>query len=307
MAFGNSTCKEIVENICPYCNEHLIINKRSFANHVRWCKSNPKYQEILNSTKEKVSKKSKEYFNNKYGKIKEFKVNCSYCEKEFIIKEREYKFDINKKYYCSKSCASSSHKLNDNQKQNISNGVKNFLKSNNPNYICYKDIIKICPICGKEYVSKYNTCSQSCGAKFRYIKNLDNNQINIKFLYKHYCNFKFSLNDFPNEFNFNLIKKNGWYKAINNGNNLNGVSRDHKFSCNEGFNQLIDPYIISHPANCQLLIHNDNISKLDKCSITLENLIKNIKIWNNKYGKYPNKIDYYLFDKLNIKFKIYFD
>ena len=22
--FGNKSCKEIVENICPYCNEHLL-------------------------------------------------------------------------------------------------------------------------------------------------------------------------------------------------------------------------------------------------------------------------------------------
>ena len=34
MGFGNDRCKEIVENICPYCNEKLIMNKRSFANHV---------------------------------------------------------------------------------------------------------------------------------------------------------------------------------------------------------------------------------------------------------------------------------
>ena len=70
---------------------------------------------------------------------------------------------------------------------------------------------------------------------------------------------------------------------------------------------MIDPYIISHPANCRLLIHTDNISKLDKCSISLDKLIDNIHNWNNKYGKYPNKIDYNLFDKLQIKFNIYFD
>ena len=46
MGFGNDRCKEIVENICPYCNEKLIMNKRSFANHVRWCKKNPRYEEI---------------------------------------------------------------------------------------------------------------------------------------------------------------------------------------------------------------------------------------------------------------------
>ena len=46
--FGNNTCKEIVENVCPYCQEHLIMNKRSFANHVGWCKQNTKYYEKIN-------------------------------------------------------------------------------------------------------------------------------------------------------------------------------------------------------------------------------------------------------------------
>ena len=43
----------IVENVCPYCGKHLLMNKKSFANHVRWCKSNPKYEEIRKNASEK--------------------------------------------------------------------------------------------------------------------------------------------------------------------------------------------------------------------------------------------------------------
>lgn len=33
---------QIIKNECPYCNEILYANKRVFANHVRWCKKNPR-------------------------------------------------------------------------------------------------------------------------------------------------------------------------------------------------------------------------------------------------------------------------
>ena len=91
------------------------------------------------------------------------------------------------------------------------------------------------------------------------------------------------MSDFPDEFDFDLIKKFGWYKAKNRGNNLNGVSRDHMFSVSEGFKQNIDPYLISHPANCKLIIHNDNQKKKHNSSITLEELKLKIKNWDLKY------------------------
>ena len=53
--------------------------------------------------------------------------------------------------------------------------------------------------------------------------------------------------------------------------------------------------------------HYKNSSKNKKCSITLEELIKNIIIWNKKYGKFENKIDYTIFEKMGIKFSIKFD
>lgn len=86
---------------------------------------------------------------------------------------------------------------------------------------------------------------------------------------------------------------------------MNGVSRDHKFSINEAFKQKIDPYLISHPANCELLRHNVNSSKCDKCSITKEQLIENVEKWNEKYGIYENKIRYDLLTEFNIDIERY--
>jgi hypothetical protein len=101
--------------------------------------------------------------------------------------------------------------------------------------------------------------------------------------YRHECSFKFSLNEYPEEFDFSLVEKYGWYRAKNRGDNLNGVSRDHIVSVKFGYENKIDPKIISHPANCQLLRHNENISKNKKCSLTIDELLEKIEQWDDKY------------------------
>ena len=88
----------------------------------------------------------------------------------------------------------------------------------------------------------------------------------------------------PEEFDFELIKRYGWYKAKNHGNNLTGISRDHMVSIKYGFEHNVDPKIISHPANCKLMIHSENVRKYNKCSITLEELLVRIENWNKKYN-----------------------
>ena len=75
------------------------------------------------------------------------------------------------------------------------------------------------------------------------------------------CNFKFNLSDYKDEFDFSLVEKYGWYSPTNKNDNISGVSRDHMLSVREGFENGIDPNIISHPANCRLMIHSENISK----------------------------------------------
>lgn len=102
--------------------------------------------------------------------------------------------------------------------------------------------------------------------------------------YRSDCSFKFNLADYPSEFDFTLIEQFGWYRAKNRGDNPNGISRDHLVSVKYGFDNNIDPKIISHPANCQLIRHNENVSKGIKCKISLEQLLEKINYWNNKYS-----------------------
>ena len=58
------------------------------------------------------------------------------------------------------------------------------------------------------------------------------------------------------------------------------------FSISDGFKLGIDPKIISHPANCQLLKHTDNSKKWKKSSLNIEELKNKIVIWNKKYGEW---------------------
>src|SRR5574343_131984 len=99
--------------------------------------------------------------------------------------------------------------------------------------------------------------------------------------YKNDCIFRFSLNDYPTKFDFDLIKKYGWYKAKNRGNNPNGVSRDHIVSIKYGWLNNIPATVISHPANCQLVQQCINNKKKTDCWITIDELIFRIKEWDS--------------------------
>lgn len=57
------------------------------------------------------------------------------------------------------------------------------------------------------------------------------------------------------------------------------------YSIMEGYKNNIDPKIISHPANCKLMIHNENVSKNFRCSINIIDLKEKIIKWDKKYTK----------------------
>ena len=311
---SNQHATEVVENVCPHCGEHLFMNKRSFANHVRWCKKNPKYEEIKKSTIYKVKKAIENKVINEKGELKKFEVNCAKCGKKIEVEEREKEFPLKEKYYCSRSCANS-HKRTEESKKKTSESLIKYARENGMKIS--QDAFqenKVCPICGKIFHTiriEQITCSKQCGQKFKVLNKLNQKFENItddikkgKFLYDLYrkqCSFKFALNQFPTEYDFSIIKDNGWYKAKNHGDNLYGVSRDHIFSVYEGFKQQIDPYYISHPANCKLLLQSENASKCSNCGMTIEELKNKIKEWNEKYGNYENKINYKLLENLNFK------
>ena len=96
-----------------------------------------------------------------------------------------------------------------------------------------------------------------------------------KELYYRQCQFSFGFR-YPQIQGYNLIKQYGIFSPTSN---IDGVSRDHIISIIYGWENKIPPEMISHPANCQIVRHIDNIRKSTRCSITVEELANRIKLW----------------------------
>ena len=202
--------------------------------------------------------------------------------------------DLNGKF-CSRSCANSrgprsedfkhkvrskllGRKVSDSTKAKISGNNHPKRKGRNlPPVFVQKE----CLCCNKVFQSphgKQKYCSQKCYSLFVELSKTAFEK------YKNACVFKFNVYDYPEEFDLTLVEKYGFYSAANRGNNLNGISRDHKISITYGFKNNINPKLISHPANCQLMLQSENSSKKTKCSISVDELKNEIQKWNKKYG-----------------------
>lgn len=247
-----------------------------------------------------VNKYLRDYSKNSIGLAKEvteeYNNNPKYCLNSNCGCRIPYEQRRNN--FCSKSCGISisnknkigkAHKISDIGKENIikANFIRNF---NKHGYLLgeYEKKPNKCSVCNSDLSFKKRNnkfCSKICLKNFRR-KDMD------KFLiYKKDASFKFSLNQYPNEFDFSLIEKYGWYSPSNSKKpNINGVSRDHMVSIKEGFNLGIDPSLLAHPANCKLMVHNDNISKNKKSSLTIIELNDKINEWNIKYNNLGNTL-----------------
>lgn len=197
--------------------------------------------------------------------------------------------------FCSQTCSgkfnSTDRILSEETKNKIKNSLTGYKHSeefrqkisgeNNGKWIDGRSVeIRNRKIDGKKYCKycklfiiqdKYKKICEDC--RYSYYK-----------AYRPSCEFKFILYDYPEEFDFELIKKHGWYSPSNKKNNLKGVSRDHLYSVKYGFINKVDPIIISHPANCRLIRQKENSSKGYKSCITLQELKERISIWNLKYS-----------------------
>lgn len=116
-------------------------------------------------------------------------------------------------------------------------------------------------------------CSSMC-----WVRHTEENK-DAFLLYRQRCKFKFNVYDYPEKFDLKLLEQKGWYSPSNRKNNLDGISRDHMLSISEGFSKGVDPELMSHPANCDLVCHRKNQSKRNKSSITYEQLVKRISEW----------------------------
>lgn len=225
------------------------------------------YDKVSDTFQQKKKEKQEKYLKNPK--------RCLNCDN--IIP-----YDNRKNNYCNHSCLALFNnpirKVTWSDK--ISVGIHRYLVENGireDHKIGKYDIIcKGCNQIIEKHRNDIRYCSNECRRSYKR-RNMDEYQ-----KYRLDCNFKFNLSDYPDEFDFTLIKEHGWYSPTNKNNNLGGVSRDHMFSVREGFEQGIDPKIISHPSNCRLILHTENISKNKKSIITIEELLERIKKFDNR-------------------------
>ena len=90
--------------------------------------------------------------------------------------------------------------------------------------------------------------------------------------------FTFRLEDYPNLFDLEKLKRDGLFHPKHN---KNGLTRDHKISINEAIKKGYDPFYIKHPLNCELLTHSKNSSKKHRCSISFDHLKKSVDEYEN--------------------------
>lgn len=201
---------------------------------------------------------------------------CAWCGNLFTTTTHK-----RRRKCCSEGCAkkySRSHVDVDN----IKSGVRDWV---NTTHRSLPEEIRTCPMCFTTFASKISStkrcCSCSCASKYRNRER--RKRWSAYKAYRDKCKFNFSLSDYPDAFDFSLIERYGWYTAGNRGSNLNGVSRDHIVSVKWGFDHDISPNIIGHPANCQLMRHNDNVSKGTTLVMSVDELKSKINAWNVRY------------------------
>lgn len=195
--------------------------------------------------------------------------------------------------FCSRSCANS-RTWNKEHKENLSRVCKNSEKVKTANSSPEKrKLISAAVVLqakngGLNYKVLHSVEVRKQAAetkKRKRIERIAKGEFDSKKQYRSFCGFGFNLKDYPEEFDLSVVNTFGWYKASNKGNNPNGISRDHMYSIFDGFKNNISPLIISHPANCKLMRHEENFHiKNRMSSISLNDLLTRIEIWNNKYG-----------------------
>lgn len=180
--------------------------------------------------------------------------------------------------YCSKRCsaiANNSKRTSETYKKQAKTLIENKLKSGwGPKE--------------KQYIVKSRTSKKRVCIECEKIDNtfgrFQSNKCsfcNDSLAYRRQCEFKFNLNDYPDEFDFKLLSEHGMFHPKQNPK---GVSRDHMLSVQYGKINRIPPNIIAHPANCRLVLQSDNTRKQSNSCITYEELLIRIDAWNFKYS-----------------------
>lgn len=255
---------------CIICRQ--IVAARGIHSH-HFHKHDENGKSIMENIRKKGTKNSfankefQEKHNQSRNKIKTFKkCGCDGCNTQIT----------GKKKYCSQSCAaiqnnkSRSSESIEKQKQSFRKARESIHTVPKPPKIKIPTV-RVCDVCGKREETFSNRGFQSTTCA-----NCANTNA-----YRSKCTFKFDIRKFPDEFNIQLIIDHGMFHPVKNPY---GAVKDHLLSIKFGKDNNIDPKIMAHPANCQIILQRDNMKKLSKCHHSLDELLQKIKEWDLKYS-----------------------
>jgi hypothetical protein len=212
------------------------------------------------------------------SKIKpETKVSCEVCKKD-VYRKKIYSENI----FCSHTC--SAKFSNKNRKRNTPEMIKS--KASIRAKLAYdiRNKIKEEMVWGPYSCLFIVKCAHSgelfaSRSKRKYSpKNAHLYSDNQRALYI----FRFNIFNHKDLFDWDFIKKHGWYSTHRKRNgqttkaNPGGVSRDHRVSVNEAIRNNYDPFYIKHPLNCEIMLHRENSAKKTRSSMSYEDLIKKV-------------------------------
>lgn len=194
---------------------------------------------------------------------------CQQCLKALPYNKRHYKF-------CNRSCSATYNNMNrsDQQSEQRIQGWRNkytTLRRDVPNKFPRDQLCLTCDalFTATTYNQKY--CSPQC-----------NVGKHSKAQYRLACRFKVSPKSHPSLYNDRLIARYGWYAPTNKSSipNLTGVCWDHLYRVSDGYANNVDPKILSHPANAELVPWTENKLRT-KSMITIETLKRRIQQWDS--------------------------
>jgi len=232
------------------------------------------------------------------GRITHSKCSCIITKKEICtsyLEEFQLKLIkckncpnaiIPSKKFCSSSCSASyTNKLRTNTTKGkkamipcsvCNNEVESSVHTNKQSFKC-ESCKAISEHVGEHSKLFCNSC-QHCFTKFT-------SRVRRKYCQEHRSlytesaksgyRFTFNVFNYPDLFDLKLVKLHGFYQPNQFNNkevNKQGVSRDHKLSVNDAIKHGYDPYYISHPLNCEIMLHSKNNKKKTESSITYEEL-----------------------------------
>jgi hypothetical protein len=194
---------------------------------------------------------------------------CEQCNIQYTVVPR-YK----KKKFCSSICHKAHSKLN----------AKHTRHTNCLN--CYAVLAKKSSMkfCCQSCAAQYNNNNRSAETHQKQSQTLREtllgkglSRTDAKEIYKIECNFKFNIYQYQNIPGYELLLEKGIY---NHHTNKEGVVRDHIISKEYGWIHNIASEIIKHPANCQFITNQENITKGASSHLSLEDLVARMKMWD---------------------------